>query len=67
LNTWNPKIPPNTTATARSMITMRLVIYSTPVAARMRVSAGNHPTDGPVHSLCGRRSICRQRAAGGGR
>ncbi len=26
LNTWNPKIPPNTTATAASMITMRLVI-----------------------------------------
>ena len=27
LNAWNPKIPPNTMATAMSMITMRLVIY----------------------------------------
>ncbi len=26
LNTWNPKTPPNTMATATSMITMRLVI-----------------------------------------
>ena len=26
LNAWNPKIPPNTTATATSMITMRLII-----------------------------------------
>ena len=31
LNTWNPKIPPNTMATATSMITMRLIIYRTPV------------------------------------
>jgi hypothetical protein len=26
LNAWNPKIPPNTMATATSMITMRLII-----------------------------------------
>ena len=35
LNAWNPKIPPNTTATAISMITMRLVIAEAPLAARV--------------------------------
>ena len=39
LNAWNPKIPPNTTATATSMITMRLIIYFTPVAAGVLFAA----------------------------
>ena len=33
LNTWNPKIPPNTTATATSMITMRFDHCAAPCAA----------------------------------
>ena len=40
LNAWNPKIPPNTTVTANSMITMRLIIYSTPVAGGVPLAAG---------------------------